>query len=160
MCSLDERQALIASLRYFPSQVETAVNAFAAAQRDTPCGAGEWTVRQVVHHIADAHLNGYIRMKLVLTEFKPILKPYDQDAWACLADMSGPLSTSLTILRGVHERWYLLLADLPEESWNRSGVHLENGLMTLKALLEGYVSHGNEHLAQLQRLRAALGIDQ
>jgi hypothetical protein len=157
VCSLNERQALIATIRYYPSQVEAAVGAFPAAQLDTPCGPGEWTVRQVVHHIADAHLNGYVRMKLVLTETKPILKPYDQDAWARLVDMGAPLTASLEILRGLHERWYLLLVDLPEESWRRCGVHLENGLMTLTALLKSYVSHGNEHLAQLQRARVLSG---
>ncbi len=159
MCSLNERQASIASLRYYPSQLEAAVAPLSPAQLDTPCGPGEWTARQVVHHIADAHLNGYVRMKLVLTETKPILKPYDQDAWAALADMDAPVSTSLAMLRGLHERWSRLLTDLAEAQWDRCGVHLDNGLMTLTALLESYVAHGAEHLAQLQRLRRTLGLD-
>ena len=159
MCSLNERQALIASIRYYPAQLEGAVESLSDAELDTPCGPGEWTARQVIHHIADAHLNGYVRMKLVLTEARPILKPYDQDAWAVLADVHTPVSTSLAILRGLHERWYRLLVGLPEESWDRCGVHLDNGLMTLTTLLKSYVQHGAEHLAQLHRLAGSLKCD-
>ena len=95
-------------------------------------------------------------MKLVLTEKKPILKPYDQDAWVHLPDAALPPGISLDILRGLHTRWSVMLASLPDESWARTGVHLDNGLMTLDDLLEVYAGHGDAHLAQIAETRQAV----
>jgi hypothetical protein len=159
MMSLEDRHLKLDKLRDFAREAETAIQPFAESQLDIPCGAGEWTVRQVVHHLADAHMNGYIRMKLVLTENRPILKPYDQDAWISLDDMRSSTALSLSILNGLHDRWYRLLAGLPEDSWQRAGIHLENGLVSLDSLLSLYVGHGEEHLDQIRRLRRSLGID-
>ncbi len=147
-----ERQELIKQIQNFPHELETLLAKYSDTQLDTPVQKGEWTIRQIVHHLADAHFNGYIRMKLVLTETKPILKPYDQAAWADLADMKLPIESSLHILQGLHERWAKLLAGLPESSWERTGVHLENGLMTLDTLLTLYAQHGETHLEQIKQL--------
>ena len=92
-------------------------------------------------------------MKLIITEKNPLIKPYDQDAWSELSDMKGGMQASLQILRGLHERWAGLLESLPEESWSRTGVHLENGLVTLDQLLALYVHHGETHLDQINQLQ-------
>jgi hypothetical protein len=151
----NERKILIAKIRNFSQQLNSLVSSYAETQLDTPVATGEWSIRQIVHHVADAHYNGYIRMKLVLTENKPILKPYDQEAWADLQDMKLPIQASLLILQGLHERWASLLESLPEASWERSGVHLENGLMKLDDLLVTYADHGETHLAQISKLKPA-----
>jgi hypothetical protein len=103
-------------------------------------------------------MNGFIRMKLIITERKPILKPYDQDEWAKLPDtVKMPIHTSLDILKGVHARWEVLLDSLPEASWERAGVHLENGLVTLESMLQTYVQHGENHIEQMRRVRMRKG---
>jgi hypothetical protein len=150
-----ERQALISSIRNFPQELEILVGKYAETQLGVPVRNGEWTIRQIVHHLADAHFNGFIRMKLVLTETKPILKPYDQDAWARLGDMKLPIQPSFAILQGLHARWATLLASLPESSWERAGIHLENGLVTLDNLLALYAGHGQTHLEQIKQLQPA-----
>jgi hypothetical protein len=155
MSTQAERQEFIKQIQKFPHELETLLAKYSEDQLDIPVQKGEWTIRQIVHHLADAHFNGYIRMKLVLTETKPILKPYDQSAWAELADMKLPIESSLHILRGLHERWAKLLADLPETSWERAGIHLENGLMTLDTLLTTYVHHGETHLEQIKQLHVS-----
>ena len=148
-----ERKELIAKIANFPNILETNIADINENQMDTPVRPGEWTVRQIVHHLADSHLNGYIRMKLIITEKNPLIKPYDQDAWSELSDMKGGMQASLQILRGLHERWAGLLESLPEESWSRTGVHLENGLVTLDQLLALYVHHGETHLDQINQLQ-------
>jgi uncharacterized damage-inducible protein DinB len=156
MTTVVERREMIARLRELPARLEAAVGGLSDAQLDEPEGEGEWSVRQVVHHLADANMNGFIRMKLVLTEEKPILKPYDQEKWAQLPDTTRvPIELSLEILRGLHERWSALLEGLPESAWQRSGVHLENGLQTLDDLLFAFVGHGENHLQQIAKIRSA-----
>jgi len=149
----DERKEMIAKIANFPNILEANITQFNETQLDIPIGPGEWTVRQVIHHLADAHLNGYLRMKLILTEIKPILKPFDQEAWMGLVDVKGPIQSSLQILRGVHERWARFLEVLPEESWSRTGVHLENGLLNLDDLLVHFVHHGDTHIEQINQLK-------
>jgi hypothetical protein len=153
MTGLSERQKLIAQIRNFPRDLDANLAKFSETEMDIPVRPGEWTVRQIVHHVADAHLNGYIRMKLVLTETRPILKPYDQEVWAELSDMKADLHSSLQILAGLHVRWASLLEGLPEESWSRKGVHLENGLVSLDDLLVTYAHHGETHIQQINQLR-------
>ena len=158
MLTATERHDLIAKLRGLPAAVETAVKDLTDAQLKTPYREGGWTAGQVVHHLADSHLNGFVRMKLMLTEVGPVLKPYDQDAWAKLSDTAAmPIESSLLILRGLHERWVALLENLPEASWKRSAFHPEVGVVTLADLLADYARHGEQHLEQLTRLRAAQG---
>ena len=152
-----ERYELINQLRDLPAQLENIAGDLDDEQLDTPYRDGGWTVRQVVHHLADSHYNAFIRMKLALTEDRPHFKTYEQDAWARLSDMQLPLAPSLSILRGLHERWGILLEGLPEESWTRTGVHPENGEMTLNNLLASYSAHGARHVKQIKDLRESRG---
>jgi hypothetical protein len=109
----------------------------------------------LVHHLADAHLNAFLRTKLILTEDKPILKPFDQDEWVKLPDTTDlPVQPSLDILKGVHGRWAILLESLPEGAWGRVGVHLEAGFLTVDDILETYSRHGEDHLRQVERTKA------
>lgn len=157
MLSAAERLEKIASIRNLPGVLEASVKGLGDTQLDTPYRAGGWTVRQVVHHVADSHLNAFIRMKLILTEEKPTLKPYDQDKWAKLPDSSMPLGSSLGIIRGLHERWVSLLKSVPESSWNRSALHPEDGEVTLEGLLLTYAAHGQNHVQQIKALRTTNG---
>ena len=156
MLTPTERKQRIARLEELPASLESSIAGLNNAQLDAAPGAGDWSIRQIVHHVADSHLVGYARMKLILTEKKPILKPYDQDAWERLPDAALPPSVSLDILRGLHARWSAMLASLPEESWARTGVHLDNGLMTLDDLLGVYAGHGDAHLAQIAKTRQSV----
>ena len=152
------RAARIAAIRALPAQARAAVAGLTTAQLDTPYRAGGWTVRQVVHHLADAHLNAFIRMKLVLTEEHPTLKPWDQDTWAALADSSAaPVEESLATLDGVHARMARVLEAAPAAAFARSAFHPENGEMTLERLLEIYSGHGPHHVEQILALRRARG---
>lgn len=152
MTTPTELGALIAQIKNFPAELEALLAKYAESQYDTPVQPGEWTIRQIVHHLPDAHMNGFIRMKLVLAENKPILKPYDQDVWASQADMKLPLEPSLLILRGLHARWAELLENVTASDWERGGIHLENGLVTLDRLLHTYAGHGQAHLEQIRKL--------
>jgi hypothetical protein len=152
MTTPSERGALIAQIKNFPADLEALLAKYANSQLDTPVQPGEWTIRQIVHHLPDAHMNGFIRMKFVLAENKPILKPYDQDVWAAQADMKLPIEPSLQILRGLHARWAGLLENVTASDWDRAGVHLENGLVTLDQLLHTYAGHGQAHLEQIKQL--------
>jgi len=128
------------------------------AQLDTPYGPGKWTVRQVVHHLADGHLNAFARFKLIMTEDHPTIKPYNQDLWAELADtVATPVEPSLQIIRGVHNRWGRLLRSIPESSWSRSAHHSERGEVTLESLLAIYGEHGEKHVGQITALRTRQG---
>jgi hypothetical protein len=151
-----ERTRLIDELAGLPACVEAAIAGLTDVQLDMPYREGGWTVRQVVHHLADAHINGLVRAKLTLTEDHPTLKPYQQDPWAELADTGLPVAPSLAILRGVHERWVVLLRSLPELAWSRTAYHPENGEMSLDDQLASYVGHGSTHVAQLESLRARM----
>jgi hypothetical protein len=156
MLTATEREALIRKLDILPEQVEVLISSASEAQLLNPYKPGGWNSRQVVHHLADSHVNAYIRCKLILTEDNPPLKPYDQDAWAALPDgNTGPLPTSLSILRGLHARWAAFFRALPEEAWSRSGVHPENGPMTLERILTAYAAHGETHLGHI---RLGLGL--
>ncbi len=153
-----ERQAMIAKIRALPAAVEAAVLDLQEGQLDTPYREGGWTVRQVVHHLADSHLNGFIRIKLILTEERPTLKPYDQEAWAKTSEAAeAPIFSSLAILRGLHDRMSLLLDGLPESSFSRSAFHPEIGEVTLDAWLATLVRHGDNHLHHILTLRSARG---
>ena len=157
MLTPTERKQRIARLEELPSSLESSIAGLSEAQLDAATGEGEWSIRQIVHHVADSHLVGFARMRLVLTENKPILKPYKQDAWVRLPDGLLPPQISLDILAGLHARWSAMLAGLPDENWERTGVHLDNGLMTLDDLLEVYARHGDAHLAQIAETRQAVG---
>jgi uncharacterized damage-inducible protein DinB len=158
MATAAERQKMIAQIRELPAKVEESVRGIPDEEMNRPAGGEGWSIRQVVHHMADAHLNAFTRMKLILTEEKPIIKPYDQEAWAELPDTTQlPLEPSLQILRGLHYRWSSLLESVAEGDWQRQGVHLENGLMTLDDGLTHYSGHGENHLRQIAKIKVGLG---
>jgi hypothetical protein len=148
-----ERQQMIATLREFPSKLEKLVQPLTDRELDKPAGDGDWTVRQVVHHLADSHMNSFIRLKLMLTEDKPTLKPYQQEAWAMLPDTKDlPVQSSLLILKGLHERWVRLFERLAEDEWSRPGYHPEIGEIKAEDLLVIYARHCEEHTEQIMNL--------
>jgi len=156
MLSAADREAYIDRLEVLPEQLDALIAHATDAQLLNPYKPDGWNSRQVVHHLADSHMNAYIRSKLILTEENPPLKPYNQDAWAILPDGStGLLATSLSILRGLHARWGAFFRALPEEAWTRSGLHPENGSMTLESILVSYTNHGETHLGHI---RLGLGL--
>jgi hypothetical protein len=157
MLNQTERNQYISQIEKLPEAAETAVAGLSDEQLDTPYRESSWTIRQVIHHLADSHMNGYVRMRLALTEQKPVLKSYEQDQWAALADYSLPLESSLKILRGVHQRWTVFLRSISQEDWSRTGVHTEAGEVTLDDLLVDYARHGPNHLAPIHTLRKANG---
>jgi len=153
-----ERRQKIERIRALPAALENAVRGLTDAQLDTPYRDGGWTVRQVVHHLADSHLNAFVRMKLILTEEKPAIKPYDQNAWALLPDtIQMPIGVSLEILRGLHDRWTLLMENVPEGSWSRTAFHPERGDVTLEGQLNTYAGHGDKHVEHIANLRRSRG---
>jgi hypothetical protein len=158
MLTPQERQEMIARMRKLPEILEAAVKDLNDAQLDTPYGEGKWTVRQVVHHLADSHMQASARVKLILTEDKPTFKPYNQNEWARLPDsMKAPIAPSLVILKALHQRWCDLLTALPENAWQRNATHPERGVVTLDDQLRVYSRHGENHVDQIARLRTAKG---
>jgi hypothetical protein len=154
MLTTSERNDCIQKIQQLPLKLETAVKGLSDAQLDTPIGEGKWTSRQIAHHIADANINAYTRMKLIASEDKPILKPYNQDQWASFADCkNGRLESTLTLIKGLHERWLIFLRSLQETSWTREGIHLENGKLTLDDVLKTYSKHGETHVQQIISFR-------
>ena len=141
-----ERGEAIDAIGRLPDLLEEVAGRLGEGDLDAPYREGGWTRRQVIHHIADSHLMGYARMKLILTEEYPTLKPYDQDAWATLSDSSLPIAPSLSLIRGLHARWHALLQGIPEESWGRRAYHPEDGEVVLEGLLRKYAEH---HVRQI-----------
>lgn len=141
-----------------PSLLRAAVAGLDEDQLQTPYREGGWTVHVLVHHIADSHSNGFARFKLGLTEEDPLIKPYDQNAWALLADSrTTPVNVSLTLLEMLHTRWVALLAAMTEQQWARTIQHPESGAFRLDQLLGLYAWHGRHHTAQITRLREQNG---
>ncbi len=123
-------------------------------QLDTPYRPGGWTVRQLVHHVADSHMNGLIRVKLALTEDEPTIKPYDQDRWVELADSDLPVDVSLQLLDAVHARWSALYRTLEPEQFSRTFFHPEtSAVSTLDQHLQLYAWHSRHHVAHIMNLR-------
>jgi uncharacterized damage-inducible protein DinB len=152
------RAAHIQTLRLLPEQLKAAVAGLDDQQLDTPYREGGWTVRQVVHHVADSHANAYIRFKLALTEDWPTVKAYDQAAWAELPDArSLPLEISLSLLAALHARWVFLLDSLSEEDFHKGYVHEEYGRQNLAQTLASYDWHSRHHTAHITNLRQRMG---
>ena len=145
----DARATSIRQLAVLPAELSAAVDGLNDAQLDTPYRPGGWTVRQVVHHLADSHLNAFVRVKLALTEESPVIKPYDEKQWAELPDAMLPLGPSLEILRGVHQRLVALLQALPESAFARPLVHPVNGPHTVATMVALYAWHGRHHVAHV-----------
>lgn len=147
----------IADIAALPAQMRAAVAGLTDAQLDTPYRPGGWTVRQVVHHVADSHANGYIRQKLALTETNPTIKPYDEERWADLPDAMLPIDVSLRMLDAIHERWTSLLRALPAERFSAPYQHPQSGPQTLDSSLSNYSWHGRHHVAHITELRKREG---
>lgn len=126
-------------------------------QLDTPYRLEGWTVRQVVHHVADSHLNAYGRFKLALTEDKPIIKPYDQERWAELPDSALPVTISLSLLDALHKRWVTLLSTLTPSDFEKTFFHPESGEVSVGKNIGIYAWHGQHHLAHITSLRSRKG---
>jgi uncharacterized damage-inducible protein DinB len=152
--SADERRAAIDAIAAAPAKLRTAVKGLDDSQLDTPYRPDGWTVRQLVHHVADSHMNAYTRFRLALTEDNPTIKPYDEAAWSELPDvLAMPIGVSLDLLDAMHQRLVHLLRATPAEAFGRPLTHPENGPMTLDALLGVYSWHGRHHTAHVTALR-------
>jgi hypothetical protein len=154
-----QREAWIAELQALPKNLKSAISGLDDAQLDTPYRPGGWSVRQVVHHLPDSHMNCYMRFRLALTEPSPVIKPYEESAWAELADAkAGPTAPSLQILEGLHARWVALLTSLTETDFARTFRHPElGGEIRLDWALGLYDWHSRHHLAQIAALRERSG---
>jgi len=153
----DDRAASIADLAALPSALYAALDGLNDTQLDTPYRPGGWSVRQVVHHLADSHLNAFTRIKLAITEDTPTIKPYDEKAWAELADSASSIAPSLAIIAGVHERMVTVLRSLPAEAFARPMQHPERGPMTIDMVVAMYSWHGRHHVAHITGLRQREG---
>jgi uncharacterized damage-inducible protein DinB len=151
------RSQQIATVRQLPDRLRAAVQGMSDPQLDTPYREGGWTVRQVVHHVADSHANAYIRFKLALTEDNPTIKPYDEGAWANLQDSRMPVDVSLAFTSAVHARWVNLLESMTDADYQRSFRHPERGTVTLANNLAMYAWHSRHHTAHITRLRERMG---
>jgi hypothetical protein len=152
-----ERRAAIDALAMAPEALRAAVRGLTDEQLDTPYRPGGWTVRQVVHHVADSHLNAYVRFRLGLTEDDPTIRPYSQDAWVALPDCALPPAVSLDLLDALHTRLVALLRATPDDAFARTVEHPENGPMTLDQMLGIYSWHGRHHTAHITALRERMG---
>jgi hypothetical protein len=145
-------------IRDFPGKLRAETQHLSDLQLDTPYRDGGWTIRQVVHHCADSHMNGFTRMKLALSEHTPTIKPYPQDNFADMPDCKMPVHTSLIILEGVHSRWYEVLKSLKEPDLDRSYIHPEYGkFVPLKESIAQYAWHGAHHLAHITSVKQRMG---
>lgn len=149
-----DRKAAIAILAALPENLRSAVSGLDDSQLDTAYREGGWTVRQVVHHVADSHAQAYGRLRLALTENWPTITPYNQTAWAELSDAkTAPVRVSLDLLQALHARWTMLLRSLGPEEWERGYVHPESGRHTITQMVALYDWHSRHHLAQIESLR-------
>ena len=156
--SHQERTAAIAAIAAMPGQLRNAVQGLDREQLDTPYREGGWTVRQTVHHVADSHMNAFMRLRLALTEDWPTIKPYDEKVWAALADSTGaPVGWSLDLLESLHARWVMVLDSLTPEQWTRGFKHPENGPMSIEVATVMYAWHSKHHVAHITRLREQKG---
>lgn len=154
----DERNLLISQIAETPARLREAVSGLSEGQLDTPYRPGGWTVRQVVHHVPDSHLNSYVRFKLALTEDEPLIKPYDEAQWAMLADSrETPVEVSLALLESLHSRWVVLLRSLAPEDFARKFRHPELGVVSLNKNVALYAWHGRHHIAHITSLRERMG---
>lgn len=152
------RQRAIDDIAALPAQFRAAIKGLNDAQLDTPYREGGWTVRQVVHHVPDSHMNAYVRWKLALTEDQPTIKPYEEARWAELADTkSTPIDVSLALLDSLHDRWVRLLRSVKDSDFARTFRHPDHGVRTLDWMLFLYQWHGKHHTAHITQLRKQRG---
>ena len=152
------REQAIREIAEAPQKLRAAVDGLNDKQLDTPYREGGWTVRQVVHHVPDSHMNAYVRWRLALTETEPTIKPYAEAAWANLEDAAeAPVEVSLKLLEPMHERWVRLLRSLKQEDFARTFRHPDHGVRTLDWMLFLYAWHGKHHAAHITELRHQKG---
>jgi hypothetical protein len=147
----ETRKAAIAAIGAFPGELKPAV---VAARLDTPYREGGWTARQVVHHLADSHMNAFVRFRLALTEDRPTVKPYDEAAWAKLPDAKLDPQVSVQILDGLHQRWHVMLEAMTAADFTREAIHPDHGPRTLDWFLQLYAWHGRHHIGHLKLTQA------
>ena len=157
--SEQQKQEWLNDIKFLPQLLENAIVNLDESQLQTPYRDGGWTVQQVVHHVADSHMNAYCRFKLGLTEDRPTIRPYEEKEWALLNDVEVvPLNVSVTLLYALHTRWHSAIADLPLKGWERSVYHpAAEKEMTLWYLLGNYAWHGRHHVAHITNLRERNG---
>jgi hypothetical protein len=151
--SAEDWARYIGTVESAPARLRAAVTGLSAAQLDTRYREGGWTVRQVLHHVPESHMNAYIRFKLALTEIDPVVKPYDEAAWARLNDIDdAPVEASLGLLDCLHLRWVVLMRGMSAEEWKRRFIHPEYGRgMTLEHTLALYAWHSDHHIAHVKQ---------
>ncbi len=158
LLSADERRAAVDALAATPRQLRDAVRGLSDAQLDTAYRPGGWTVRQLVHHVADSHMNAYCRFRLALTEDFPTIKPYAEALWAELGDArTMPVDVSLALIDAMHDRLVTLLRGTPDDAFQRGVQHPENGPMTMDAMVTTYAWHGQHHTAHVTALCERMG---
>jgi hypothetical protein len=152
------RASFVEQIAAAPAALRSAVHGLTATQLDTPYRDGGWTVRQVVHHLPDSHLNAYVRFKLALTEDSPTIKTYEEALWAELPEAKrGDVAISLALLEALHARWVAALRTAPAEAFARTLKHPEHGLMPIDRLIALYAWHGRHHVAHITTLRKHRG---
>ena len=153
-----QKKAWLIDLAQLPNMVEAAVLNLDEAQLHTPYREGGWTLHQVVHHIADSHVNAFCRMKLTLSEDNPTIRPYEENDWIKQADVALPINISITLLHALHLRMYALMANVQDSEWERTYIHPASGKQfTLWYLLGNYAWHGRHHVAHINSLRERMG---
>jgi len=153
-----QKQAWLQDIQSLPRLLEAAVLNLDEAQLDTPYREGGWNVKQVVHHVADSHMNAFCRMRLTLTEDNPVIRPYEEKRWAELNDVRLPVNISLTLLHALHIRIHEMIKDLKDKDWQRPLIHPDqNRALTLWDLLGIYAWHGKHHTAHITSLRERMG---
>lgn len=158
--SLTEQQKFkfLDDVEQAPARLRAAVQGLSEQQLDTPYRDGGWTVRQVVHHVPDSHMNSYVRFKLALTEDEPTIRPYMENLWAELPEAkTAPVELSLVLLESLHRRWNLTLRAIKPGQWKRTFRHPEMGTMNLEKALALYAWHGRHHVAHVTALREKMG---
>ena len=154
----DQKKQYLNDIEQTPGRLRTAVRGLSDQQLNTPYREGGWTVRQLAHHVPDSHMNAYIRFKLALTEDEPTIRPYMEDRWAELPESKqAPIDVSLALLDSLHQRWTLVLRNIPDADWKRTFRHPEMGLLSLEKTLALYAWHGKHHVAHVTALREKMG---
>jgi len=156
-----QKREWLQDIQFLPGMLESAIENLDEKQLLTPYREGGWNVKQVVHHVADSHMNAYIRLKLALTEDSPVIKPYEEKLWAELPDVEAvPVNVSITLLHALHRRWGQTLRNMQPEDWERNYYHPEQErYVPLWEMTDMYAWHGRHHMEQIRQLRQRMGWD-
>lgn len=148
-CTAEETQSWIEEIAALPANLKTALEGITESELDTRYRDGGWTVRQVVHHLADSHINAVVRVKLALTEDRPTVKTYNEALWAELPDMQSPIESSILLLECLHQRWTTLMRSLSDAQLQRTFLHADWGAVRIDQYLALYAWHGRHHVAHI-----------